>query len=138
MNNLQRAKTLLTGDCTCAVVGDGQEFVSLCSGVAPLLQLLEEGRDVSNHSAADRVVGKAAALLYVLLGVSEVYADVMSAAAQEVFRSHGIACSCETLTERIEGRAGDGFCPMETAVWDISDPAEGLHAIRQKLAEMRK
>ena len=32
--------------------------------------------------------------------------------------------------EAIRNRTNTGFCPMETAVWSISDPGEALTAIR--------
>lgn len=139
MNNLERAKRILReGNYTLALACDDEVITSTERGVKPLLQLLGEGRAVCGASAADRVVGKAAAMLYVLLGVKEVYADVMSELAREVLTAHGIDCYCETVTERIINRSGDGFCPMETAVASVSDPNEALLAIKAKIAQMRK
>ena len=42
-------------------------------------------------AAADRVVGRAAAFLYVLLGAGEIYAGVMSDTAADVLERFGVA-----------------------------------------------
>ncbi len=133
MSDLERAKCLLEGH-TFAVVRGSSEFVSCERGVKPLLRLLPE--DWKGAAAADRVVGKAAAFLYVLLGVSTVYAEVLSAPAEAVLLGHGIAVSCRTHTDAIINRAGTGPCPMESAVRDLTDPQEALAAIRTRLVEL--
>ena len=102
-------------------------------GVKPLLKWLDDGVDLKDFSAADKVVGKAAALLYVLLGVSCVYAPVMSIGAQEVFDEHKTAFICDKTVDAIINRQGDGFCPMETAVKDISSPETAISVIKEKL-----
>ncbi len=135
MNDLEHAKSLLEdGSYTLALVKGGETITSYERGVKPLLGLLGGGKDLRGFSAADRVVGKAAAFLYVLLGVQTVYANVISTLAEGVLRGHGIAVGAQTRTERILNRAGDGFCPMETAVENISDPTEAYRAIKAKLA----
>ena len=138
MNDLEHAKSLLEdGSYTLALVKGGETITSYERGVKPLLGLLDEGKDLRGFSAADRVVGKAAAFLYVLLGVQTVYANVISTLAEGVLRGHGIAVEAQTRTERILNRAGDGFCPMETAVENISVPTEAYRAIKAKLKEMK-
>ena len=89
--------------------------------------------NLSGFSAADKIVGKAAAMLYVLMGAEEVYAEVMSRAADGVFTSFGVAHSCETLVDFIVNRRGDGVCPMENAVKDITQPAQAVPALRATL-----
>ena len=135
MNDLEHAKSLLEeGSYTLALIKGGETITSYERGVKPLLGLLDGGKDLRGFSAADRVVGKAAAFLYVLLGVQTVYANVISTLAEGVLRGHGIAVEAQTRTERILNRAGDGFCPMETAVENISVPTEAYRAIKAKLA----
>lgn len=138
MTDMERAKQLLAeGDYTCAICGDNKEYTSRQRGVKPLLDLLESGAELRGCSAADRVVGRAAAFLYVMLGVKEVHAGVMSVPAEEVFRRFGIACGCARRVEAIFNRTNTGFCPMESAVWDIEEPEEALAAIKAKLIELR-
>ena len=69
--DLEQAKALLENneEYTCAACRAGESFVSEEHGIRPLMRWLNEGTDLSGASAADRIVGKAAAFLYVLLGV---------------------------------------------------------------------
>lgn len=135
--DLEQAKALLSqGICTCALCKADVWRTSSERGVKPLLSWLDSREVLREFSAADKVVGKAAAFLYVLLGVKQVYAPVMSRLARETLIKHGIKASYDTLTDAIRNRTDTGFCPMETAVRDIEDPSEALAAIRKKAAEL--
>ena len=135
--DFERAWSLLQEEgYTCVLCGGEQVFTSRMRGVTPLLDWLDQRLDLHGFSAADKVVGKAAAFLYVLLGVKEVYAKVMSIPAKGVLEAHGILNGCEEEVEAIRNRTNTGFCPMETAVWSISDPGEALTAIRVKYKEL--
>ena len=122
---------------TCALVGEGKTLCSKQRGVAPLLAWLESGENCRNMFAADKVVGRAAAFLYVLLGVDEVYALVISESAEKVFQQFGIAYVYNEKVAAIRNRAGDGYCPMETVTLPLTDPAEAEIAIRNRLAELQ-
>lgn len=139
MENLQKARRLLeSGNFTCVVCRGDSVCTTSQRGVAPLLSWLDNGTDLSGFSAADRVVGRGAAFLYCLLGVTEVYARVMSLPAAEVLRSYGIAASADTFVDGIINREGTGPCPFEAAVMDIQDADEALTAIRNKRRQMQK
>ena len=139
MDDLLRAKELLKADgCTCALVLGGYEKSSSRSGIAPLLELLEDGVDKAGSSVADKIVGKAAALLYALMGVKRVYAEVLSEAGRAVLNSHGISVEYSTRTDRILNRKGDGPCPMEKAVENCSDPLEAKKLLTETLERLRK
>ncbi len=133
---MQARDILCAGGCTCVLCGDGTVYKSSLRGVAPLLELLDSGVDYSGFCAGDKVVGKAAAFLYCLLGVSAVYAPVISRAALGVLADHGIRVDYGVCAEAIFNRKGDGLCPMETATGDISDPHQALAAIRKTLAAL--
>ena len=137
MTDLQKAHDhLRTGGYTCVLCRGDEIHTSQARGVRPLVQWLTFGPDLRGFSAADKVVGKATAYLYCLLGVRAVHAGVMSGAAAEVLRENGIAVTQDTLVENIINRAGDGICPFEAAVWDIHTPDEALIAIRIKMEQM--
>lgn len=132
--DLQRAKTLLENHNYTCVLCKGETIItSTKRGVKPLVDMLDGTEDLNGFSTADKIVGKAAAMLYVLLGVKEVYAEVMSKAAEEVFAKYMIICEYGELTENIINRNGDGICPMEKAVQEIDDPVSGAKAIKDKL-----
>lgn len=137
VNDLDRAKKLLDdGDYTCAACCGEREYTSRERGVKPLLALIDNGRTLEGYSVADRVVGRAAAYLYVELKAQCVHAHIMSRAAQEVFSRYGVAHSADELVDAIINRAKTGLCPMESAVWDISDPHEAELAVRAKVREL--
>ena len=137
MTDLEKAKTLLTeGAYTVVLCRDDVTHTDTRRGVASLLALLDRGEDVSGFSAADKVVGKAAAFLYLRLGVAAVHAAVISTPAYDLLTAHGVAVTCDTLVPAIRNRAGDGYCPMEQVTLPLTDPVEAETAIRKRLAEL--
>ena len=136
-SDLSRAIALLSqGELTCAVCRGELCYTAVLRGVKPLVQWLDDGTDLTGFSAADKVVGKATAYLYCLLGVHRVYAHVMSTAAKDVLRRHNIEAHCAKEVPSIINRKGDGPCPFEAAVWNIDDPVMALDAIHRKQLEM--
>ena len=133
---IEARNILSTGNFTCVLRKNDIVFTATERGVKPLVRWLAEGIDVRGFSAADKVVGRATAYLYVLLGVKEVWAGVMSEAAAEVLTRHGIAASRDNLVPNIINRAGTGICPFEEAVLEIQTPEEALTAIRKKMEQM--
>ncbi len=133
--DLIRAQEVLSAEsCTCVLCKGDVFYKSTRRGVAPLLGWLEEGIDARGFSAADKVVGKATAFLYCLLGVSAVHANVVSEAAAQVLQLHNIPLTWTQKVPAIQNRAGDGLCPMEMATRDVTDPADAPAAIRAALA----
>lgn len=136
MNDWEKAKSLLqSGGYTCVLCNGDRVYTSNLRGVRPLLEMLET--NVSGFCAADKVVGKATALLYCLLNVRAVHASVISQAALQVLQDGGIAVSWDSLVDYIKNRSGDGRCPMEQATENIDDPQEALVAIQKKLKELQ-
>lgn len=135
--DLEQAKALLAKEkYTCAACRAGETFTATEHGVRPLLRWLNEKTNLAGASVADRIVGKAAAFLYVLLGVKTVYAPLMSVPARETLQAHGIEALADTVVPAIRNRTNTGFCPMESSVWDISDPLEAKAALEKKIFEM--
>ena len=125
---LSEAAALLSS-YTCVLSRDGTVLTDTRRGIRPLLELLRSGRDLTGFSAADRVVGKAAAFLYVLMGFRSLYTPVISTPALEVLERFSIPVTYDRQVAAIQNRTGDGFCPMETAVWEIDDPIEARDTV---------
>ena len=121
---------------TLAAVKGNERITSRERGVKPLLELIDDGKSLEGYSAADKVVGTAAAYLYVLLEVKELYAGVISQKAVDVMEKYGIEIEYDTIAEAIINRSGTGYCPMETAVSDAVSPENALELIRAKLKEL--
>lgn len=134
---LDEAKNLLEkGSYTCVIAHDKDFLTSTEDGIKPLLNWFSSTEDLRGASAADKVVGKAPAFLYVLFGVSEVYGAVMSESALELLSAHGIQASYTTLVPFIQNKWQTGMCPIEQSVAEIDDPELALTAIRQQLKEL--
>ena len=136
MTDLELARQALSGH-TLALCKNGDVLCSDLRGVAPMIGLLREGRDLTGYSAADRVVGRAAALLFLKAGIRELYADTLSEGAAALLTAHGLPFSCCVRTERILNHAQTDLCPMEQAVAGTDDPALGWTQILQRLEELQ-
>ena len=102
-----------------------------------MLELIEAGKHLSGYSAADKVVGRAAAALFIKCGIKEVYARVLSIGGKELLDTYGIPCTYDTLIDRIINRKGTDICPMEKAVHGIDD-IDGMYAaIKSEYERMR-
>ena len=135
---LEQAKSLLlTSASTIAVVSNGEVFTSQERGVKPLLFLLKEKNGfLKGASVADKVIGKAAALLMVLGEIKEVHTLIISEPAIKVFEKYNIPCFYDKKVERIMNRTGDGLCPMETLCLDVDEPQEAFIKIKEKVQKM--
>lgn len=137
MSDIERAKAALRGHSV-AVCRAGEVMTRDGRGIAPLLAIASEENALRGASVADLIVGKAAAMLMVRAGVSEVYAEVMSEAGERTLSEHDIPHSCGLLVPYIIDRTGKDVCPMERAVADVSDPAEAYAVLSARLEELKR
>lgn len=136
---LQHAKNLLNdGNYTCVAYCAEQTLTSTKRGVAPLIGWLDEGRSLDGFAVADKVIGKAAAFLHVLLGTTQIFAGVISRPALDVLQNHGVYVDCDRVVEAIINRAGNGPCPMEQAVYNTTSPTQALQKIKEKLQQLKQ
>ncbi|MBP3760949.1 MAG: DUF1893 domain-containing protein [Ruminococcus sp.] len=134
MTDIEKAVQNLSGHSICLchenkiITDDGR-------GISPMMQFISEEKDLKGWSVADIIVGKAAAMLFVKVGIIAVYGKVMSQSAKTFLESHHITCEWETLTEKIINRAGTDICPMEKTVAEINDIDEAYNALYKKLSD---
>jgi len=140
LTDLEKARALLEDGSfgNCVLYSNGMIHTSKGKGISPMLEFIDAGIDMKGFSAADTVAGKALALLFAYVGIKEVYADVMSKSAVEVFERFEIRCVYGALVDVIKNRAGDGVCPMEGAVENISEPEKALEILKITLENLRK
>lgn len=137
MSDIEIAVRELNGHSIC-LCRDGAFFTDDGRGISPMMKLIAQGKDLTGYSAADVIVGKAAAMLFVKAGIVSVYAKTLSQSGMEYLKANGIPCGYDTLTERIIDRSGNDICPMEKAVSGITDPEEAYSALSQALTRIRK
>lgn len=136
MDKALARKLLGAENYTCVFVRGKDVYSSRERGIVPLMRRIDAGHDLHGYAAADKIVGKAAALLYVYLDVKYVFAEVLSESGQRVLREYGIENECNILTTAIINRAGTGLCPMEEVVENIATPREAVAVLREKLQQM--
>lgn len=137
-DTIKAKKILEDEELTLVIIKDKTVYKSVERGVVPLLDFIDKNVELDGFCVADKVVGAGAAFLYILLGVDEVYAKVISARAEELLKSNGISVTFGMLVNEIRNRAGNGRCPIEAVVEGIFEPEEALLAIRKRLSEMAK
>src|SRR5574344_2189614 len=121
MNNLELAKSLLVGEVTCVACKGETSLTSFFSGIKPIISWANSNIDLRGFAFADKVVGKAAALLMVYVGAKEVYGKVISEEGYNVLKKHGIKVSYDEIVSFIVNRSNNGECPMERAIKDINN-----------------
>ena len=118
--------------------GKAVVYESTDRGIKPLVAAVDSGIDYSGCDAADRIVGKAAALLLVKGAVARVCAEVMSVPAKDVLSRYGIPFEYGSLVDNIVNRAGTDMCPMEQAVLDVDNPDDAPAALVRQIEKMKK
>ena len=120
------------------LLGENEKIQSNERGVAALLRMYGEKMDLSSFCAADKIVGKGAAVLFSLLNIKEVYAQVMSKEAKEILEENAVIARFKVLSENIINRRGDDICPIEKAVGKERNLQKALELIKNKIADMKK
>lgn len=137
-NRLEQAKAALVGEITfAAVLADGRAITSEKKGIAPMMALLKENMNILKGACvADRVIGRAAAMLMEKGGVAAAFGEVVSGHALRAFAKSGIPFTYGKEVEYIINRTKTGMCPMEETVLEIEDIEEAYEALKRKLAEL--
>lgn len=113
-------------------------YYSTNRGIKPIIDMLNNDIDYfKGLSVADKIVGKASAMLLVLSGIKEVNAIVLSKAGKSILDKYNIEYTYEELTEYIVNRKGDGMCPMEETVKEIDDLALAYEKLNEKIKKMQ-
>jgi len=138
LDDLGRAYALLESGGHAVVLCRGDDILTGAGrGVAPLVDWLSAGTDLAGFAAADRVVGRAAALLYIAGRVRAVHAVLASQPALDLLAAHSVTALADTVVPQILNRDRSAGCPMEAAVAGTSDPAQALDLLRLALETMR-
>lgn len=139
MTEEESVKYMLNDNVSLAVYNGGKVVTFNERGIKTLLRLIKEDRSLLvGATVADKVVGKAAALLFINGGVKNIYGGVMSVSATKILRAYGVQYSYGALVERIINRNGEDICPMEKAVTACSDPKDAVDVLTSALENLNK
>jgi len=127
---------------TLSIVKNGEIiFETALSGISGVLEAIEKfGDGLEGASVADRVTGKAIALLCVYAKVKAVYAIILSKGAKSVFEKHAVYHEWKELVENILDVKKAGICPFEKLANEISNPKDAykrLKALQKSLKSSR-
>jgi hypothetical protein len=117
---------------TLIIVKNGEIIFETSShGISGFLEAFEKlGGTIHGASVADKVVGKAIALLCVYANVKMVYAVTLSREAKTFFEKHGVYHEWEMLVENILDFKKAGICPFEKLATEISNPNEAYKRLK--------
>jgi len=134
MRDVELAKELLSSKGASLVIVKGGKTLleSGSSGIYGLLQAIEKlKKKMSGSSVADRVVGRAAALLLAYSHVNEVYAPVLSKEGQNVLKQNNIKVEHHILVQKILDRTGKKICPFERFSSKIKSPVQAYEQLKE-------
>lgn len=121
---------LLTEKCSCVIRNGNEIRVFRERGVKDLYRLLKEETEFLNGAfVVDKVVGKAAAALMILGGVKEVFADVISQPAYQLFCRAHVHTEYTLIVPHIINRTKTDWCPLEILCKDCLTAEECLPQI---------
>ena len=123
---------------TCVTMRKGKiETQGSPKGIAYIIDLYEKDM-LAGAFVADKIVGKAAAMVFTAGGVAQCYAENISEGALKWLTDHNIPTEYTNISEHIMNRTGDGICPMELTVQDIDNEKEAIEALKKKIEELKK
>ena len=133
MLDLALAKRRLKGkNLTLSIVKGGRVlFETRSHGTVGLLQAIEKlGKELIESSVADKIVGRAAALLCVYSGVVSVFAVTISEEGRKVLKDNHVFYQFENWVPNILNYKRTDLCPFEKLTADLTNPKEAYEKIK--------
>lgn len=139
-NDLDIAKQRLKQKNLALVIAKRGEVVFETSshGIGGLLKVIEElDKEMNGSSVADRIVGKAAALLCVYAGVVAVFAVTASEKGIQALKDNNVLCRFGNEVPHILNYKRNDICPFEKLVINISNSKEAYEKLKSFAVERR-
>ena len=129
IDNLKRELDI--NKLTCIAAKEQVAFTHNSRGVKPVIEFWSK-EFLNDAIIVDKVIGKASALFMAASSAKHIHGVVMSQLAAEFLEKSGVSYSADTIVPKIINRAGDGLCPMESAVADVESLEEGIDILLEK------
>lgn len=133
MKDIEIAKYLLKKeDLTLVIVNNGEViYKSNKRGISPLFRaVIEVNESLKDSSIADKVIGKAAAMLCLYAGIKELHTNVISEKAIDVLNRTKIMYKYKNRCSFIKNRDNTGICPVEALALNTESIVELLQGIQ--------
>jgi len=113
-------------------------YESSSPGILSFLEAIDRrGENLRGASAADKIVGRATALLCVLSKIVEVFAVVISREAVKVLKEHKVKYQFESYVPTILNQDKTDMCPFEklsTGIENVQEAYEKLKTFARTLS----
>lgn len=137
MTDLDLAKRIFQAEGLTFVIVKGGRTLARGSrdGIGELLAAVESlGEGARGASLADKIVGKAVAMVAAHVGISVVYSPLASRAAEQVLARYQIELDSDRLVPLILNRRHNGPCPMERLTMPLEQPDAAVLALKEFVA----
>lgn len=117
---------------TLSIVRGGERILQSNSpGISVLVSAIDEDRfRFKRASVADKILGRAAAMLFVYSEISCIYASVASQDALAILKRFDISFECKRIVKRIMNRNKSSICPFEKLVLEVDTPEEAFERLK--------
>jgi hypothetical protein len=131
---------LITENLSLVIVKNGKIiFETKKQGISGFLEAIEKlDKNLFASSAADKLVGLAAALLFVYAGVASVFALTISEGGIRVLEDNNIAYLFEKKVSYILNRSKNGVCPFEKLAMASGSPDEAYVKLKSLARELMR
>jgi hypothetical protein len=110
-------------------------FETESHGLGDLVEAINQLQSsIKGSSVADKIVGRAAALLFVYSGVSAVFAATISDGGIAILDNNNVFHEFEKRVPRILNLKKTDVCPFEKLVADLSSPEEAYERLKARCA----
>ncbi|MCT4618422.1 MAG: DUF1893 domain-containing protein [Marinisporobacter sp.] len=136
MRDIHLAKEILEKEgLTLVIVKEGKVvFSSKDKGIKPIYTAIDTIKQKLNGaSVADRVIGRAAAMLCIYANIKELHTKIISEGAVSVLEKSQVSFEYEEKSLYIKNRDKTGMCPVENLSKDVDDPVFLLEKIKRFL-----
>jgi hypothetical protein len=125
-------KRLYTENLTLVIVKDSKIlFETNSHKISGFLTAIDDlNTSLRNASVADRVVGKAVALLFVYSKISHAYGEFLSQKAKIVLKRNGIFFEWKTIINNVLDSTQKDICPFEKVALGITQPEEAYKTFK--------
>jgi len=133
MQDLEIAKKRLNENgLAISIVKNGEiVFEAASRGVSGFLEAIEKFRnELEEASVADKIVGKAIALLCVYAKVKAIYATVLSENAKKLLEENMVYHEWKSLVKNILDTNKTELCPFEKLATKISSPNDAYERLK--------
>jgi len=134
MTDLELAKQKLQSDaCAFVLVKEGVVLrVGTHDGIGELIEAMDALGDRARGAAlADKIVGKAVAMVARLARVRAVYSPLMSQAACDALARDKIVFEYDRVVPLILNKRNDGPCPLERLTLPLDEPRAAVDVLRE-------